>query len=440
MGLGRFGGGIGITRWLIESGAHVQVTDTADAQLLNESLLNLDDLFQSDRLKITHGPHNPELLNDSDILVVNPAVPQPWKNPFIIQAHAQGLKITTEIEIAYQHLDPSRIIAVSGSAGKSTTSAMIHHILESTGHRSILAGNIGGSLLSRLGDIKDDSFVVLEISSAMIYWLWMHEYRQTHNLAPSTACMTNFTPNHLDWHGDQEHYEYSKKQLLSILPSNATMILGESLKSWSVFTKAQMIVVESKDSIPDCTVPGKHNAMNAAMAVAAVNASLKSSQEIRPMISAVQSFAGLPHRLYRFHNHEGVVYFNDSKSTVPQATCLAVNSITEQVPRNRIHLICGGYDKGSDLTPIIELASNIAGFYAIGATGECISQRTKSTNYETLERATKAAYENSNPGDAIVLSPGCASWDQFTNYEERGNRFEKLVQQLTMNNSCSPNS
>ena len=125
MGLGRFGGGVGVTRWLINQGANVLVTDQADADTLASSIEQLADLLSTQRLEMIHGPHTNALLEQADLLVVNPAVPMPWNNPFINHAYTTGVRITTEIEIVYRQLNPFNIIAVTGSAGKSTTSAMI---------------------------------------------------------------------------------------------------------------------------------------------------------------------------------------------------------------------------------------------------------------------------------------------------------------------------
>lgn len=439
MGLGRFGGGVGITRWLVESGADVLVTDPADPNTLATSIEQLNDLFDNNNLEIVHGSHDESMLDNADVLVVNPAVPQPWNNSFIKAAHARNIIITTEIEIAYRQLDPSKIIAITGSAGKSTTSAMIRHIFKSIGTKSILSGNIGGSLLTQLDKIDKQSVIVLELSSAMLYWLWGRESK-TPIPAPAVACITNYAPNHLDWHGDESHYQLSKKLLIANLPKSATAIIGESIRDWASETQADVQVLTDTDKVSDCAIPGTHNAINAAMAINAVTAFAKPSEESRDsMLQAVRSFTGLPHRLQRCHESEGIVFINDSKSTTPHATCLAVDAVSKQIARNRIHLICGGSDKGSNLSSIADLSTLLAGLYAIGSTAASLVAGSNSTNCETLDQAIECAIHNANLGDAVLLSPGCASWDQFTNYEHRGERFESLVKQLTKNTSCSSN-
>jgi len=438
MGLGRFGGGLGVTRWMINAGANVTVTDTSDADSLQSSLTHLNDLMNTDQLRVVLGPHDPAILQGADMLIVNPAVPQPWENPFIQSAKALGILVTTEIQIALSVLPSPRVIAITGSAGKSTTSAMIHHVLSSTGHESVLAGNIGGSLLNHLDEINEETYVVLELSSAMLHWLWDTDQQNVLDAKrPYIACVTNFIPNHLDWHGDLEHYQRSKLRLLHSLPADGTAILSESVTAWrsQVHTGIEVI----NQPVDGCVLLGRHNAMNAAMAIQAVVAAVHPDADLKlQMIKAVQEYPGLPHRLNRCHVRSGVEFYNDSKSTVPDATIRAVDALSHKFELAKIHLIAGGYDKGSDLSSISELAHNLAGLYAIGATegALCSNAGVNAYSCKTLEYAVQKAIKNAKRGDVIVLSPGCASWDQFSNYEERGQLFESLAKQCEQEFSC----
>ncbi len=439
MGLGRFGGGVGITRWLVQAGAQVLLTDQAQGDTLASSLDQLTDLIETQRLQVVHGPHDPALLDDADVLVVNPAVPCPWDNSFIQSASSQGIEITTEIEISYRQLQSGRVIAITGSAGKSTTGAMIHHILNATGHHALLGGNIGGSLLDRLDTVTDDTIIVLEISSAMIYWLWGRDRDTPMVQAPAVACITNYSPNHIDWHGRESHYRESKKRLLSILPEQSTALLGPTLHSWESLTDASTLLIKESDAITKCAVPGKHNAINAAMAVQAADVFTQANSN-EPLAQAVRTFTGLPHRLNRCHRANGIIFYNDSKSTVPEATILAVDAIAEHTRRDQIHLIAGGSDKGSDVSSIAALHDQLAGLYTIGATGQSVAQGSNAHYCDTLENALELTFKNAKPGDAILLSPGCASWDQFNNYEQRGDRFVSLANKVSQSPSCSSNS
>lgn len=433
MGLGRFGGGAGVARYLVSCGAHVLIGDTGSKESLQNSLNDLDDLVSSDKITIKLGTHDPLDHEGVDAVVVNPAVPQPWKHPFISEAVDRGLIRTTEIEILYRLLDENRVIAVTGSAGKSTTSSMIHHGLTELGHRSVLGGNIGGSLLSNLSEINEAEWVVLELSSAMLHWL--NESRTLSQHPPRIACITNCEPNHLDWHGDAQHYQASKQHLARCLPSGATLFLGDSIRDWASVTDAAVIEVGEDSNVSGCVVPGQHNARNAGMASSVIQQATGLSRAACD--ESVRGFEGLPHRLQLVHQIDGVSFYNDSKCTVPGAAVLAVEALADRYGVERIHLIAGGYDKGSELSVIQDLGRSLNGLYAIGATasqlaandtGSTVSDSVLLCN--TLQQAMRSISERVQSGDAVLLSPGCASWDQFENYEHRGEVFTQLAREM----------
>jgi len=416
MGLGRFGGGVGVTRYLVEQGAAVIVGDSGNPDELCWSISRLQDSIDSGKVRLALGEHKVSDLDGIDCVVVNPAISMPWGNAFVAHARSVGIPVTTEIEIAYRLLDPSRVIAVTGSAGKSTTCAMIHHALQSMGHDSVLGGNIGGSLLAELDAIKSGAVVVLELSSAMLHWLG--ESGAIQGRRPRVGCVSNCVANHLDWHGDAEHYTQSKQVLAGCAEQ---LILGESVADWG---NGEKVIVSEGQWVRECSVPGKHNGLNAAMAVRAVQA--MTGDEFEAIEDAVRSFSGLPHRLQLVHECDGVRFYNDSKCTVPEATALAVEALS---PRSKIHLIAGGHDKGSDLSLISQMSAGLAGLYAIGATGAGIVGAANGEVFDCgdLDRAMGLIQGRLTDGDVVLLSPGCASWDQFANYEERGDRFTELA-------------
>lgn len=422
MGLGRFGGGAGVTRYLAESGATVVVGDTAEPTQLSDSLGSIQDLIDSKQASCIFGPHRVEDLEGVDVVVVNPAVPMPWTNSFLADAERKGIVVTTEIEIVVRLLDPARIIGVTGSAGKSTTSAMIDCALYKLGHHCMLGGNIGGSLLSRLDELTQETLVVLELSSAMLYWLDRSNAFEKHEIA--VGCVTNCSPNHLDWHGDESHYTNSKKVLLS---SSRKSLLGPSLKQWSTDNS---VVISDDDPLSESAVPGRHNRINAELAVRAVG--LMTPHSKSAIQKVVGEFQGLPHRLEFVGVYAGVHFYNDSKCTVPDATLLAIEALGDRVLGSQIHLIVGGYDKGSDLSTLSALAPKLAGLYAIGATGKALYRSADSNAYDCgdLDKSMNMIRARAHKNDVVLLSPGCASWDQFTNYEARGERFVALASQL----------
>ncbi len=418
MGLGRFGGGVGVTRWLAGNGAKVLVTDHAAPGKLTASLKKLRGLLETGAVEVRLGGHVVDDFQGCDLVVANPAVPRPWVNPYLAAAVAAGVPITTEIALLVERLDRGRVIGVTGTAGKSTTASMIHHILKRTGAPRLgahLGGNIGGSLLEELPAIAPGDLVVLELSSAMLYWLGAHQAGRGKPWSPHVAVLTNLTPNHLDWHGSLAHYRRCKQSIFAHQqPGDHAVSGAEAPTSAAPITLA---------------VPGAHNQENAQRAVAAVCAA--TGLGAAEAAAALGDFPGLPHRLQLVAEHGGRRFFDDSKSTTPPSTCLAVAAF--QDPR-RVHLIAGGYDKGVDLIEVANLADSLAGLYAIGATGEQLAGAASGRGYvqscRTLGRAARRAIGRMHPGDVCLLSPGCASWDQFDNYEERGKAFRRIVSEV----------
>jgi UDP-N-acetylmuramoylalanine--D-glutamate ligase len=414
MGLGRFGGGVGVTRWLVGEGATVLVTDRETAERLGESLAAIRDLIDRGDVALRLGEHNVSDFTTADLVVANPAVPKPWDDRFLRGAQAAGVPITTEIRLLTERLDRNRVIGVTGSAGKSTTTAMIHHLLLRSGVRSHMGGNIGGSLLNALGSIARDDWAVLELSSAMLYWLGEGAGEpEARGWSPHVAVLTNINPNHIDWHGDFEHYRQSKLNIFRWQTVGDVKVLGEDIK-----THEPPIALR---------IPGAHNQCNARLAIETVHRATGLSHEA--LASRLGDFAGLPHRLQLAAERAGLRFYNDSKSTTPEATVLAVRSFAE--PKH-VHLIAGGYDKGSDLAAIAALAPDIAGVYTIGVTGDSLAssaakQGGHAERCEVLARAVERALQRMHAGDVLLLSPGCASWDQFINFEQRGDEFVRLV-------------
>lgn len=421
MGLGRFGGGIGVVRWLAQRGARVLVTDLEPPDELAASVAKIDDLVRSSAVTLRLGGHDEADFATADLVVANPAVPAPWHNRYLEAARHARVPVTAEIRLAIDQLPAGvRTIAVTGSVGKSTTSALIHHALTTCGQTTLLGGNIGGSLLG----VHSASCVVLELSSFQLHWL-----AETGGWSPHVAVVTNIAPNHLDWHGTMEHYTASKQAVLRSQRPGDHAVLHESLAKWPTVPGVVGTVVPAAAGVAGLRIPGAHNASNGAMALAACKAAFPSLTPAA-LADAMRSYPGLPHRLQFAGEIAGVRYFNDSKCTTPQACETAVRAFEETPGLAHLHLIAGGYDKGSDLSSIGALAPRLAGLYTIGATGPAIAAAAGGRAVEcgTTEAAFARARDAAKPGEVVLLSPACASWDQFTNYEERGELFVRLVQ------------
>ena len=471
MGLGRFGGGVGVTRWLASQGADVLVTDLDPADKLTESIAKVQDLIDHGSVTLRLGEHNVSDFTTCDIVVANPAVPKPWDNRFLRAAQAARIPITTEIRLLVERLPAGgrkRTVGITGSAGKSTTTTMTAHILRRVlgGEHVYLGGNIGGSLLGELSKIRATDWVVLELSSAMLHWLGAGVgYADAQGWSPTIGVITNISANHIDWHGEFAHYARSKQQIfLSQRPSDLVIegAVGEAIWTDGALSRRVRVQVDraSVDAVLATglrlNVPGAHNRVNAVMASAAAAAALAresggDADGAAPTMRAIGNaaalladFKGLPHRLEFVGEYGGVKCYNDSKCTTPEAALLAIAAFEPEPGRSRVHLIAGGYDKGSDLSPVAKLAAGsgggraepIAGLYTVGKTGPTIAAAARQAGADTnvvecgtLERAVQEAMSRSRPGDVLLLSPACASWDQFTNFEYRGEEFARLVRE-----------
>lgn len=436
MGLGRFGGGAGVARWLARRGADVLITDQAPAERLAEPLAGLADLIDRGDIRLRLGEHNVSDFTGADGIIVNPAVPRPWDNRFVRAAVAAGVTITTEIELLVRRLPTrARTIGVTGSAGKSTTAALIAHGLRALGMPARLGGNIGGSLLTDLDEITPADWIVLELSSAMLHWLGAPAPpaapppNAPAPWSPHIAVATNLAPNHLDWHGDAAHYERSKRAIIREQAEGDGAVLGPGLEHWEVNFGVEPLRVPAEAGVEGMAIPGRHNALNGACAAAAIHLAAPHIDPAR-IEQALRTFGGLPHRLQLVGEARGVRFYNDSKSTTPDATVRALEALHQSLPESlgRIHLIAGGYDKGIDLAPLSALAPECAGLYAIGATAAQLADGPgQRFECATLEAAIASIAARLQPGDIVLLSPGCASWDQFDNFERRGDLFTRLA-------------
>jgi UDP-N-acetylmuramoylalanine--D-glutamate ligase len=342
------------------------------------------------------------------------------------------VKLTSEIRLLVEHLPASlrpRTVGITGSAGKSTTTAMIGHALRAIAGESHVhvGGNLGGSLLNSLDTFGPGDYVVLELSSFMLEGLGEDRW------SPHVAVVTNLTANHLDRHGTLEAYAAAKRQILAHQRAGDVAILGQGVADWPVNPGVTRHVVPVREHGFDLLIPGEHNQFNAACAAAVVEALGLDGAKVAP---ALADFPGLAHRLQFVAEHSGVRYYNDSKATTPQATELALRSF----PPGKAHIILGGYDKGSDLGELARFAAQHArAIYTIGVTGDRIAdasdaapQRTADVHRcGTLDAALERMAGQLHRGDVVLLSTACASWDQFDNYEQRGAKFVEAVLKVT---------
>ena len=426
MGLGRFGGGVGVARFLATHGADVLVTDLQPADRLGQSLAQLDGLPIGYRL----GCHVIHDFTDADLIVVNPAVDR-RENRFLCEAMEAGVGLTSEMRLLISAL-PTGVgtIGVTGTAGKSTVSAMTGHILArglGDGH-VFVGGNLGGSLLDRIDQIQDGDWVVLELSSFMLEDLACMRW------SPHIAVATNLTANHLDRHGSFEAYAKAKQVIFDYQTPSDYAVLGPDIDQWLTPRAGRIDRVAGLPEAPiPLVIPGDHNQLNAVLAICAAGFA---GVGVEQATQALSDFPGLPHRLQLVCEYNGIRFYNDSKSTTPQSSERAICSfdcVQKAEEAAGIHVILGGYDKGIDLAGLGRFAGQrCRGVYTIGATGDAVALAAQGGSAGvfrcgSLDRAVESASRHARRGEVVLLSPGCASWDQFENYEQRGGAFVESI-------------
>jgi UDP-N-acetylmuramoylalanine--D-glutamate ligase len=455
MGLGGFGGGAAAVRFLVERGAIVRVSDQRSAEQLDDTLAQLSDL---DGIDWQLGEHQSSHFSDADFVVLNPAVPP--HHPIVKQLDAAKVPVTSEMNLFWE-LNPGRVIAVTGSNGKSTTTALIHSIIQASGQRCWLGGNIGRSLLPHVDEIAVEDWVVLELSSFQLHMLDRIKAR------PDIAVVTNFAPNHLDWHGTLDEYRFAKQTILRWQTSDDFCILNgddADVAGWPHVAKTTFVyssppgeLLSKHDAkqawldghgtahilrrnqkpstlefpIDDwCTLRGLHNLSNALFSLSAAQLAGATEVAIR---MGLEQFEALPHRLQLVGEFGGRRFYNDSISTTPESTIAALDSFDEPVV-----ILAGGYDKQVDLANLAnKIAERAKAASLLGQTASTLKNGITTENAHVavescsdFENAFAWAVEQSSPGDVILLSPGCASYDWFQSFVHRGEQFCKLVKQL----------
>lgn len=422
MGLGRHGGAIGAVRFLHARGANITVTDQADEASLSGSLEKLSDLSG---IRFDLGGHRDSVFRDADFVVVNPAV-RP-DNRWLHLAKEHGAVVTTEIELLLAEAK-THVAGITGSNGKSTTAAMLDEILRADGKKTWLGGNLGGSLLEQVELMSPDDWIVLELSSFQLH-------RLSATIRPfDVSIVTSLTTNHLDWHPDLNHYVRSKQRIVELTDPQGSVVLNLDdavLRAWDKLAAGRSVKGPvATESIPTLQVPGYHNRTNARLAVAAA-AVIGCSPE--SVIAGLSQFKGLTHRLEFVTEIAERRFIDDSAATTPESTIAAVHAM--QTP---VWMLVGGGDKGSDFHALSEsLSKHVQGVACFGEVGPkidraCEANKSKCARcvISTLDEALRWCWQRSQVGDTILLSPACASSDQFDNYVHRAEVFRQLIAHL----------
>ncbi len=432
--------GLSLARYLAAHGATVRVADTRDVPPRAEDLAAL-----RPPVALATGPFTAATMRGADLIAISPGVAQ--AQPAIVAAVAQGAALAGDIEIFAQALPPGqKVLAITGSNGKSTVTALTGVLCRAAGLTCVVAGNIGEAVLDIVAPFEagapwPDVFV-LELSSFQL--------ETTQSLAPVAAAVLNVTDNHLDRYAGMDEYAAAKSRIFAgggvqvvnrdDSRSLAMRIAGRTVESFGVTVPAE----EGEWGLVDfhgstwlarggelllpadaLALVGRHNALNALAALALTSTVARIDRQV---LDALRGFHGLAHRMEKVGENRGVLFINDSKATTVVATQAALDGIGRPAV-----LICGGDGKGQDFRPLrAAIDADCRAALLIGRDAPLLAQVLEGSRaiveiVGTLEAAVARALALARPGDAVLLSPACASLDQFSSYVERGKRFSALV-------------
>jgi len=440
VGLGK--SGLAAALFLRHRGALVTVSDVRSAEALAKDIPAL----LEEGIMVEAGGHGLLTFRRQDLIVVSPGVP--LNTPELAQVRSFGLPVIGELELAARFLKGS-ILAITGSNGKTTTTALLGEILKGAGIPTLVGGNIGVPVVGLIDQSTDQTWSVLEVSSFQL--------ESTELFHPSIAVILNITPDHLDRHGSFENYARAKERIFAAQHKCDFVVLNadnpraaeaasrsaanvywfsieHSVMQGAWLEQGAVVYRSSPDAATENVMPlsgiplkGAHNVENVLAAVVAARLAGAPAEAIR---RAIEAFQAVEHRLEFVASVNGVEFYNDSKATNVDATAKAVAAFD-----SGIHLILGGKDKGSDYTQLAQLLrARVRAVYTIGSAAAKIESQLRGIvsiqSCETLDTAVSAAAAAARPGEVVLLAPACSSFDQFENYEHRGRVFKDLVNRM----------
>ena len=437
VGLGK--SGLAAALFLRRRGAQVTVSDVRSAEALAKDIPALLD----EGIMVEAGGHGLLTFRRQDLIVVSPGVP--LDTPELVQVKGFGLPIIGELELAGRFLK-GKIVAITGSNGKTTTTALLGEILKAGGLAALVGGNIGVPVVSLIDESTDATWSVLEVSSFQL--------ESTQQFHPNIAVILNITPDHLDRHGTFEKYALAKEKIFAAQTADDCVVLNaDNLRAAQAAARSKAKVYwfslehavdqgawleegfvvfratpdgATEKIMPSRAIPlkGAHNVENV---LAAVCAARLAGVAVEAIERAVEDFRAVEHRLEYVATLNGIEFYNDSKATNVDATAKAIAAFSKGV-----HLILGGKDKNSDYTQLSTLLrERVLAVYTIGSAAAKIETHLRGVvsmhSCGTLDKAVGAAAAAAHPGEVVLLAPACSSFDQFENYEHRGRAFKDLV-------------
>jgi UDP-N-acetylmuramoylalanine--D-glutamate ligase len=403
--------GIALATHLIASGEAVRVVDRKPAAELHDEIAQMPggvDLRLGDESGALDGVN---------VVYASPGVP--WDSPLLNEARARGIPLSSEIDL-FLKLHKGTVVGITGTNGKTTTTALTGVVLAAGKRPVVVGGNIGDTVLDRLDEITPEHWVVLELSS---FQLESVAQPRLH-----AGVILNITPDHLDRHGTFERYVDLKARAIEFAgPEDFAVLNGrdEVTRALAARTRAQVVWFDQHQPLPPMPLPGRHNMENALAAAAVGRIAGLSDETIN---AAIRSFKGVEHRLELVGEWAGVRWFNDSKATNPDAGRVALNAF----PGAPVVLIAGGYGSGFELKDwVADVLAHTEAVVLIGASAdllqEALRDHPKVVRASTLEEAVNAAAGLTRLGGVVLLSPAYKSFDMFKDYEDRGNQFKALV-------------
>lgn len=434
--------GIGAAGLLEERGASVTLYDGNDKLDVEEIRGKMKDGAKTD---IVLGEFPEELLGKLDLVIISPGVPTDL--PIVNRMRESDIPVVGEIELAYE-LGKGEVLAITGTNGKTTTTALLGEIMKAVYDSAFVVGNIGIPYTNVVDETRDDSVIVAEMSSFQL--------ENIVDFRPRVSAILNITPDHLNRHHTMEAYIQAKKNVAINQTAEDTCVLnyedevlrefGETLQTKVLYFSSKRkldkgiylddgnIIYRNPDECLVCNVKelkllGVHNYENVMAAVAMAAAYGVPMDSIR---KTIKEFAGVEHRIEFVAEKNGVAYYNDSKGTNPDAAIRGIQAMNRPT-----YLIGGGYDKQSEYKEWIEsFDGKVKKLLLIGQTREKIAKEAEECGFtdimllDTFEDAVLTAAKLAEPGEAVLLSPACASWGMFKNYEERGDKFKEIVNSL----------
>ena len=435
-----------LMEYLYEKKANVTVFDERDIDSISKDIM---DKITTYGFGFHFGEDALKNLKGFNVIFRSPSC-LPTRKELVDEAN-NGAIVTTEVELLMK-MCPCKIVGVTGSDGKTTTTSLINAILKKAGYNTFLGGNIGTPLFTKLSDMKPEDILVLELSSFQLMGM---------EISPDIAVITNITPNHLNIHKDYEEYIEAKKNIFKYQDEKGVLVLNydnEITRNCEKEANGKVIFFSSKNkldngyivdedvikecedkirkhilNVEDVILRGNHNYQNIATAIAATS----SLVDIDTIVEAVKEFKPVEHRIEFIRELDGVKWYNDSASSSPSRTLSGINAFKED-----IILIAGGYDKNLDYTPLAKpIIEKVKSLILIGQTSgkifDAVKLELEKENKEidihmceSLEETIKLAKKVAKPGQVVLFSPASASFDMFKNFADRGNQFKELVKKI----------